>query len=112
MVSKLLVMSTQCDEDVESAPESVLVTTDSCENFQKMSSSLEEIKSSNYVATTEEESLDNDNCNNSVDDLTINCSSISVSSSQDEEHMRDEEWLGKTKHVFVLSSAGKPIYSR
>lgn len=30
----------------------------------------------------------------------------------DEDYLRNADWIGKEKHVFVLSSAGKPIYSR
>lgn len=27
------------------------------------------------------------------------------------DYLRDKEWLGKPKHIFILSEAGKPIYS-
>ncbi|KAF2879329.1 hypothetical protein ILUMI_26840 [Ignelater luminosus] len=102
-------MASNCEVEPGAAPESALVTTDSYENFQQMSSSLEEIKNSNFTSSTQDEFLDN--CNNIDSDLHVNCSTVSVSS-QDEDYIRDEEWLGKSKHIFVLSSAGKPIYSR
>lgn len=102
-------MASNCEVEPGAAPESALVTTDSYENFQQMSSSLEEIKNSNFTSSTQDEFLDN--CNNIDSDLHVNCSTVSVSS-QDDDFIRDEEWLGKSKHIFVLSSAGKPIYSR
>ncbi|KAK4883781.1 hypothetical protein RN001_000052 [Aquatica leii] len=103
-------MATNCEIEPGAAVESALVTTDSYENFQQMSSSLEEIKNSNYAAATPEEFLDN--CNNLDNDIHLTCSPVTSSSSRDEDYLQDEEWLSKSKHVFVLSSAGKPIYSR
>lgn len=38
--------------------------------------------------------------------------SDSVSSQDEEDYIHNADWLGKDKHVFILSSAGKPIYSR
>lgn len=103
-------MASNCDVEPGAALESALVTTDSYENIQQMSSSLEEIKSSTYVPSEQEEFLDN--CNNLDNDLHLNCGQVSSTSSLDDEYLKDEEWLRKSKHVFVLSSAGKPIYSR
>ncbi|XP_017773543.1 PREDICTED: vacuolar fusion protein MON1 homolog A [Nicrophorus vespilloides] len=84
--------------------ESVLVTTDSCENFEQMSSSLEEIK--NYVGKSPEVS----DSSTSVDNLEESNSLNAVGS--DDDYIRSKDWLEKKKHIFVLSSAGKPIYSR
>lgn len=39
-------------------------------------------------------------------------SSLEQSADLDIALIEDEEWLQKEKHVFILSSAGKPIYSR
>ncbi|KAB0803478.1 hypothetical protein PPYR_00448 [Photinus pyralis] len=103
-------MATNIEIEPGAALESALVTTDSYENFEQMSSSLEEIKNSNFIpSTTTDEFLDN--CNNLDNDIHLNCS-ITSTNSKDEEYLQDEEWLSKPKHVFVLSSAGKPIYSR
>lgn len=99
-------MTSNCEIDPGAAPESVLVTTESCENFEQMSSSLEEIKNSNAVnsnAALDSQTIDND------DEVTSN-SVMSVSQQDDEENSKD--WVGSKKHVFVLSFAGKPIYSR
>lgn len=101
-------MSTACEIDPGAAPESVLVTTDSCDNFEQMSSSLEEIKNSVNSNTTE--TLDNtSHAIDNEDEVTSNATVLSTSQ-DDEDSFRD--WVGKKKHVFVLSYAGKPIYCR
>lgn len=82
------------------ATESIFVTSDGTDNYEQMSSSLEEIKKSiiyNEENETNKENYEeiNQTENEESDDLEIN-----------------SDWLAKHKHVFVLSSAGKPIYSR
>ncbi|CAH1186871.1 unnamed protein product [Phyllotreta striolata] len=89
------------------APESGLVTTDTLDNFDEMSCSLEEIKNEND-ATQEEETNDN-TINEQFDDNGVNDNEFV---NADEEFELNKEWIGKSKHVFVLSMAGKPIYSR
>lgn len=37
---------------------------------------------------------------------------LSLETSNEIDYLHDDDWLGKDKHVFILSSAGKPIYSR
>lgn len=101
-------MSKNCEIDPGAAPESVLVTTDSCENFEQMSSSLEEIKNSNAVISSAP--LDNSQGIDNDDEVTTSNSVVAVSQQDDEENNKD--WVGRKKHVFVLSFAGKPIYSR
>lgn len=87
--------------------ESVLIATDSFANFEQMSSSLDEIKSSSAISQSEE-SNENDNTQNEpVDD------NMSLHSKEyEEDQIINREWTDRKKHVFVLSSAGKPIYSR
>lgn len=98
--------SVTCEVNPGASTESVLVTTDSCENFEQMTSSLEEIKNTNSISTTEENI---ENCNN-IDGLDDNsCGNMQM---QDDDYVRSKEWIEKRKHIFVLSSAGKPIYSR
>lgn len=90
------------------APESVLVTTDSCENFEQMSSSLEEIKNLNEISQYREESnLDTTNNENFED-----TNNFIEGGSDEDDFMHNHEWSSKKKQVFVLSLAGKPIYSR
>lgn len=101
-------MSKNCEIEPGAAPESVLVTTDSCDNFEQMSSSLEEIKNSNAVITSA--TLDNSHGIDNDDEVTTSNSVVTVSQQDDEENNTD--WIGRKKHVFVLSFAGKPIYSR
>lgn len=98
-----------CEVTPGASAESALVKTDSCENFaEQMTSSLEEIKLSNSVITKE----NNENCNNidldNYEDNGVSGNAVA----QDDDYVRSQEWLDKKKHIFVLSSAGKPIYSR
>lgn len=99
-------MSSNIDVEPGAAPESVLVSTDSCENFQQMSSSLEEIKNTNALVQCDEstESTCNDNLDESTNSNEDTC--------DESETENSSEWTSKKKHVFVLSLAGKPIYSR
>lgn len=99
-------MTSNCEIDPGAAPESVLVTTDSCENFEQMSSSLEEIKNSVNL-NSENTTLDSSQGIDNEDEVTSN---TLVESSQEDED--DKNWVGRKKHIFVLSFAGKPIYSR
>lgn len=47
--------------------------------------------------------------NNEHKDLPVeNDSSVVIS----DDYLRNSEWLSKEKHIFILSSAGKPIYAR
>lgn len=101
-------MSSNCEIEPGASAESVLVVSDSCDNIEQMSSSLEEIKNSNSVVTSDENI---ENCNN-VDNFEDACSNMNLNAGQDDDYMRNKEWLAKKKHIFVLSSAGKPIYSR
>lgn len=48
----------------------------------------------------------------------MNLSSLNVDEEEAEEPTSDEdylynpEWINREKHIFILSEAGKPIYSR
>ncbi|KAG5860350.1 hypothetical protein JTB14_006713 [Gonioctena quinquepunctata] len=89
------------------APESVLETTDPFDNYDQMSSSLEEIKIINSISSQNEESNDQVN-SEQFEDST----SFGGDESIQEEPEVNREWTTKKKHIFVLSMAGKPIYSR
>lgn len=99
-------MSSTCEVEPGAAPESMLVTTDSSNNLEQMTSSLEEIKNSTLEDTTQ------DNLKNSNSVESFEESNLIYSNNQDDDYIRSEDWLSKRKHIFVLSSAGKPIYSR
>lgn len=121
--------------------ESMLVTTDSFEELeQEMDSSFDERQMRESTTSTiseiqeelqeanipEELGLDRDskgNKNEEVEDVASQMSETSltsveegnvapVGSLQEEEYWNNVEWKLKKKHVFVLSAAGKPIYSR
>lgn len=102
-------MSNNGDIDPGAATESILIATDSCENFEHMSSSLEEIKNSCTANFNEEHNLDSNHAVDNYDEVTSNTTSVS---SNDEDIVNTKDWLERKKHVFVLSLAGKPIYSR
>ena len=110
LVSVKNIMSGNCEVEPGAASESILVTTDSCENFEQMSSSLEEIKSSNSVQQdgNDEQLVENSNNIDNYDEVTSN----NIENSHDDDVVNSKDWLNKKKHIFVLSSAGKPIYCR
>lgn len=97
-------MSSNCEVEPGAASESVFVTSescDSCDNYEQMSSSLEEIKNSiiyNDEVDTNKETYEESNQINVIED--------------NDDYVINADWLSKEKHIFVLSSAGKPIYSR
>lgn len=100
-------MSSNLEVEPGAASESVLVTTDSFENFDHMSSSLEEIKILNAIAENNESNVENSNVEN-FDDTSEN---LSLNNGEDD-FIQSKEWASRNKHIFVLSLAGKPIYSR
>lgn len=100
-------MSNNIEVEPGAATESVFITSDACDNYEQMSSSLEEIKNSiiyneeNETATTTTATTkDNYDDSNELD------------LEQNDDYVMNPNWLSKHKHIFVLSSAGKPIYSR
>lgn len=98
-------MSSNIEIEPGAASESVLVATESFDNLEQMSSSLDEIKNTSAVSQSDE--LNDNTQNDHTDD------GLSSSSNEDsEDQVINKEWTDKKKHVFVLSSAGKPIYSR
>lgn len=102
-------MSETCEIDPGAASESILVATDSCENFEHMSSSLEEIKNSSSTNFREEHPPSDNNHVENCDEISSSTTSVN---GNDEDIVNSKDWLNRKKHIFVLSSAGKPIYSR
>lgn len=110
------------------ARESMLITTDSFEEFsQELSASLDDDKSpvlANKIKSNinEIQGIQNEIKTDPKASSSNNISTLSEFGSQDlldkdaddtdvDDHLHDPEWLNKREHVFVLSSAGKPIYS-
>lgn len=109
------------------ARESMLITTDSFEEFsQELSVSLDDEKSpisANKIKSNINEIQGNQNeIKSELKASSSNISTLSEFGSQDlldrdaddtdvDDHLHDPEWLNKREHFFVLSSAGKPIYS-
>lgn len=109
------------------ARESMLITTDSFEEFsQELSASLDDEKSpisANKIKSNINEIQGNQNeIESELKASSSNISTLSEFGSQDlldkdaddmevDDHLHDPEWLNKREHFFVLSSAGKPIYS-
>lgn len=89
------------------ARDSVLVTSGSFDNFEQMSSSLEEIKNGNPEAH-EESNLNG--ANQEEQEESVNKEENGMDRVEDVETSLD--WTSKKKHIFVLSTAGKPIFSR
>lgn len=119
------------EEAAGTAYESMLITTDSFEEFsQELSASLEDDGSP--AAANKVKSIINEIQGNVPDNTTVasdtkasssNISTLSEFGSQDlldqnaddsnlsGDYLHDPEWLNQREHFFVLSSAGKPIYS-
>lgn len=113
--------------------ESMLITTDSFEEFSReMSASLKglenngqgasnivDIQSENKTDVPSSGSTDADSevtqLSNSKTSSTLslvpNESSNGGGSNDCDDYLHDAEWLNKQEHVFILSMAGKPIYS-
>lgn len=137
-------------EPAGASRESMLITTDSIEEFtQELSASLEDdaslanrLKSKALIQEIQETIVSNDdNDANTVQlrtdravastssDLSNDKRSVELSetgSESDQEafysgesngsngtddYLHDKNWLGQREHIFVISSAGKPIYS-
>lgn len=101
------------EDATSTAFESMLITTDSFEEFtQELSVSLE-----NEIKPIAKQPQDNA-ITPSTDDLKSS-SSMSEFGSQEvldnsdssEDYLHDPEWLNQREHIFILSTAGKPIYS-
>lgn len=102
--------------------ESILITTDSFEEFsQELSASLDEDHATNKQKSIINE-IQGKSDENDAKASTSNISTLSEYGSQDlldkdddepsfDDYLHDPEWLNQPEHVFVLSSAGKPIYS-
>lgn len=101
-------MSSNFEVEPGAALESVLMTTDTLENFDQMSSSLDEIKCGTVASTSDESNFINSN--NDYFEESTQKSENGVDT--DEEIENNDDWTSKKKQIFVLSSAGKPIYSR
>lgn len=56
------------------------------------------------------QSKDIDGASGSQDNLSVAMSSSSIAD-DDIDYLNDKEWLSQKKHIFILSEAGKPIYS-
>lgn len=119
------------EEAAGTAYESMLITTDSFEEFsQELSASLEDdgtpahkVKSIiNEIQGIAPETLSTTVANDQKASSS-NISTLSEFGSQDlldenaddsalsGDYLHDPEWLNQREHFFVLSSAGKPIYS-
>lgn len=118
------------EEAAGTAHESMLITTDSIEEFsQELSISLVEdspvavnkLKSNiNEIQGNTDELEPSTSSEAKASTSNIN-SSISEFGSQDlldrdelastDDYLHDPEWLNQREHFFILSSAGKPIYS-
>nr|CAD7262688.1 unnamed protein product [Timema shepardi] len=104
--------------------ESMLVTTDSFEELeQELDSSFDDRKMKESTTSTISEIQEE--LNDTTEEVTSHLSETSLTSNEDamttvtsggansdEEHWQNPDWKCKKKHVFILSAAGKPIYSR
>lgn len=119
-------MSIKSDSSGEEQPvrESMLITADSFEEFCNEMSSLEctsfkddppsiisEIQEE-IVGSSQKEKPDTDNMSKSESfSSTTNIFKEAQNHDCLEDYLHDSNWLNQKKHVFILSSAGKPIYS-
>lgn len=113
------------EEAAGTAYESMLITTDSFEEFsQELSASLDDDSSpANKGKSVINEIQGAATTTNDPKASSSNISTLSEFGSQDlldqsaeesalsGDYLHDHEWLNQREHFFVLSSAGKPIYS-
>lgn len=110
--------------------ESMLITTDSFEEFSReMSTSLKEFEKTNQSASnivdiqgqnkidSATKSVDTEGTGEISSSKTsstlslVQNESFNGGSSDCDDYLHDPDWLNKQEHVFILSMAGKPIYS-
>lgn len=118
-------MSIKSDSSDEPAVvrESMLITADSFEEFSNEMSSLECASSfdapPSIISEIQEEIVGSSQKEQSNLDMSKSESFSSATNifkdtqEQDssDDYLHDSNWLNQKKHVFILSSAGKPIYS-
>lgn len=119
-------MSVKSDSSAdEPVRESMLITADSFEEFSNEMSSLEctafKDDPPSIISEIQEEivgSSQNDKSdieNNMSKSESFSSATNIFKEAQDhdclEDYLHDSNWLNQKKHVFILSSAGKPIYS-
>ncbi|KAJ9580107.1 hypothetical protein L9F63_004249, partial [Diploptera punctata] len=108
--------------------ESMLVTTDSFEELeQEMDSSFDERQMKESTTSTISEIQEELNDTTIPEDsksvilisqfietaeVASQLSETSLTSNEEEEYWQNPEWKERKKHIFILSAAGKPIYSR
>lgn len=104
------------EDATSSAFESMLITTDSLEEFtQELSVSLEneskpiqeQQQHKSVIASSADEMKTSISSQFGSQDL-LECDDLSSSS---DDYLHDAEWLNQREHIFILSTAGKPIYS-
>lgn len=94
------------EDATSTAFESMLITTDSFEEFtQELSVSLEnEIK-----PVDTQPPVDAMKTSGSMSEF--GSQELLDSSDSSDDYLHDAEWLNQREHIFILSTAGKPIYS-
>lgn len=126
-------LNTKSEEQIDEyepacSQESMLITTDSFEEFSReMSASLKEFEKNDKsasnivdiqgevqpteVPTTSDGDSSNSVLSNSKTSSTLSLVHNESNSGCCEDYLHDTDWLNKQEHVFILSMAGKPIYS-
>lgn len=90
--------------------ESAIVVTDSFEEYSKDNDLSQNISTINKIQSIQHNSIKSPEENNESSKEVPLDEDDSVVISDD--YLRNSEWLSKDKHIFILSSAGKPIYAR
>lgn len=115
-------MSIKSDSSTdEPVRESMLITADSFEEFSNEMSSLEctAFKDdppsiiSEIVGSSQNEKSDLETNMSKSESFSSATNIFKEAQDHDclEDYLHDSNWLNQKKHVFILSSAGKPIYS-
>lgn len=97
------------EDATSTAFESMLITTDSFEEFtQELSVSLEnEIK----PVDTRPPDTPIDHMKTSGSMSEFGSQELLDRSDSSDDYLHDADWLNQREHIFILSTAGKPIYS-
>ncbi|XP_051165518.1 vacuolar fusion protein MON1 homolog A [Leptopilina boulardi] len=98
-----------CEIRPGASSETMLVTTENYEDYEGMTSGNKNEAQSNEQSTNKIKTLEKDSKDNSCEDITQQLGQNCIETI---DPLRCKVWLSRKKHIFVLSQAGKPIYSR
>lgn len=80
---------------------------DALSEINFIENNIEKIRNSEFIAINSE----NDNKSGGLQSSSPSSSSLNNYVEEEYDYMHDSEWINKKSQVFILSTAGKPIYT-